>query len=86
MSLNQTGEFIFGWVINVIKDLCCYYEQQAAISETVADVVFMNPQFMPDKPSQSHSWERKVILLIIYHQTYRAVNLELAFYCLFKYV
>ncbi len=55
MSLNQTGEFIFGWVINVIKDLCCYYEQQAAISETVADVVFMSPQFMPDKPLQSHS-------------------------------
>lgn len=55
MSLNQTGEFIFGWVINVIKDLCCYYEQQAVISETVADVVFMSPQFMSDKPLQSHS-------------------------------
>lgn len=52
MSLNQTDEFIFGWVINVIKDLCCYYEQQTAMSETVADVVFMSPQFMPDKPLQ----------------------------------
>lgn len=50
MSLNQTDEFIFGWVINVIKDLCCYYEQQAEMSKTVADVVFMSPQFVPDKP------------------------------------
>lgn len=52
MSLNQTDEFIFGWLINVIKDLCCYYEQLATKSETVADVVFVSLQFMLDKPLQ----------------------------------